>query len=360
MSEFRRRLMMAQRQGDDVPSDYEQIDYIMNTGSSKAYIDTGFKPNNNTAVEFTAIPMNSDYIFGARTSAYEKNFGMYAQNVTNNQSINYHPRYDYGNKINYGVGIIPLGSIWNCYNVGNVMYIESEGNSHSITANDYTFQCVHNMYLFGTNNNGSPALTNDIAYIRYKIKDNGTLIRDYIPVKRKIDNIYGMWDAVENTFNTSPNSVLFEGGNFGDILLMYESGNSVDSNTNLPTIDDISQYLTMKRATLLELRRPDNAIKWTEGTLASINSNYTLMHKKSNNLTIAVNKSNYYVDINVIVRNGSIYTNPYSSSWTRPMLTADLSSYTGDEVWVMVNFKFNNAGTATAILRSADFTITWS
>lgn len=342
--------------GGDIPSAYEQVDYIMATGTALPYIDTGFKPNSNTTVEFTMIPMNNSYVFGARTSAYDRNFGMYAQFAQNN----YCARYDYGNNVNPGSDIIPLGSIWNCHNVGNVMYIECEGSSYSVTATDYTFQCVHNMYLFGTNNNGSPSLANDTAYVRYKIKDNGTLIRDYIPVKRKSDDVYGMWDAVGKTFNTSPNSVPFEGGSFADITLMYESGNGVEEDTKMPIIRTGSQYLTMMRATLLELRRAGNAIQWTSDTLASISQNYTLMHKKSNNLTIAVNKSNYYVAINVIVRNGSIYTNPYSSSWTRPRLTADLSSYTGDEVWVMVNFKFNNAGTATAILRSADFTITWS
>lgn len=355
MSEFRRRLMMV-GSGGDIPSAYEQVDYIMATGTAQPYIDTGFKPNSNTTVEFTMIPMNGSYIFGARTSAHDRNFGMYAQSI----SGNYLPRYDYGNDIKTGNKTLPLGSIWNCHNVGNIMYIECEGSAHSITATNYTFQCVHNMYLFGTNNNGSPALDNDMAYIRYKIKDNGTLIKDYIPVRRKSDDVYGMWDAVGKTFNTSPNSVPFEGGSFGDITLMYESIIFTDTSNNTPKIGKDSQYLTMARATLLELRRADNAIQWDSGTLASISQNYTLMHKKSNNLTIGINTSNYYCAITVIARNGSTYSVPYSTGWTRPTLTADLSQCTGDEVWVMVNFKFNDAGTTKAILRSKDFTITWS
>ena len=342
--------------GGNIPSAYEQVDYIMATGTALPYIDTGFKPNSNTTVEFTAIPMNNSYIFGARTSAYDKNFGMYAQSAA---SL-YVPRYDYGNDVKNGNKTLPLGSIWNCHNVGNVMYIECEGSAHSITATNYTFQCVHNMYLFGTNNNGSPSLDNDMAYIRYKIKDNGTLIRDYIPVRRKSDDVYGMWDAVGKTFNTSPNSVPFEGGSFGDITLMYESIINTDASNNIPKIDNNSQYLTIFRATLLELRRADNAIQWGNGTLASISQNYTLMHKKSDNLTIGINTSNYYCAITVFARNGSTYSVPYSTGWTRPTLTADLSQCTGDEVWVAVNFKFSQAGATKAILRSKDFTITWS
>ena len=36
-----------------------------------------------------------------------------------------------------------------------------------------------------------------------KILDNGTLVRDFVPVIRKSDNKPGMWDKVTRTFYTN-------------------------------------------------------------------------------------------------------------------------------------------------------------
>jgi len=36
--------------------------------------------------------------------------------------------------------------------------------------------------------------------------DNGTLIRDYVPCIRKSDGVSGLWDKINNTFNT-PNTI---------------------------------------------------------------------------------------------------------------------------------------------------------
>lgn len=47
----------------------------------------------------------------------------------------------------------------------------------------------------------------------FKVYDNnGTLIRDYVPIMRLSDSKYGLWDKVNKTFNVSPNGVDFVGG----------------------------------------------------------------------------------------------------------------------------------------------------
>ena len=45
-----------------------------------------------------------------------------------------------------------------------------------------------------------------------KIWKSGTLIRDFIPVKRKADDVIGMYDQVNSIFYTSPNGIAFTGG----------------------------------------------------------------------------------------------------------------------------------------------------
>ena len=57
--------------------------------------------------------------------------------------------------------------------------------------------------------NGSPA-GGKIYFL--KMKENGMLVRDFIPVKRKSDGVIGMYDLVGRKFYTSPNGVAFTGG----------------------------------------------------------------------------------------------------------------------------------------------------
>ena len=83
------------------------------------------------------------------------------------------------------------------------------------------------------------------------------------------------------------------------------------------------------------------------------------MHKESNGLKITLNNSSYYCAINVFGRNGSTYSLLYSTGWTANQLLENLSSYTADEVWVAVNFKFNSAGNATAYLQDSDYLLEW-
>lgn len=64
-----------------------------------------------------------------------------------------------------------------------------------------------------TNNtwyNSSAWQTGKLYY--YKLYDNGTLIRDFIPVKRISDNEYGLWDKVNKVFYKNAGTGTFTGG----------------------------------------------------------------------------------------------------------------------------------------------------
>ena len=59
-----------------LPSGYTQLEYIESTGTQ--YIDTGFKPNNNTVFEVDLLSKNTNcHVFGARTSYHNKAFCLF-------------------------------------------------------------------------------------------------------------------------------------------------------------------------------------------------------------------------------------------------------------------------------------------
>lgn len=72
-------------------------------------------------------------------------------------------------------------------------YRDSAYNVHIFKAADYNAYCKMKLYSF-------------------KIWDNDVLIKDYRPVKRISDDVYGLWDMVDESFITSANSSTFTGG----------------------------------------------------------------------------------------------------------------------------------------------------
>ena len=52
MVNFRRRMIMSLNKASRLPSAYQEVEFIGSTGSQ--YIDTGFKPNQDTSVEIIA------------------------------------------------------------------------------------------------------------------------------------------------------------------------------------------------------------------------------------------------------------------------------------------------------------------
>ena len=52
----------------------------------------------------------------------------------------------------------------------------------------------------------------NVYYFKIINTNNNTIVRDFIPVKRINDNVYGLWDKVEGKFYISPNGTQFTGG----------------------------------------------------------------------------------------------------------------------------------------------------
>lgn len=150
-----------------LPAGYAKLDFIETDGTT--YIDTGFKPNQDTRVVFEGYnnSTSSIWIFGAWKAKNDKMFAAAALNTYN---------ICYGTEI-WANATMPVGPISIDINKNAYTY-----NGVSGTLSEQTFSCDYSMYLFHINAAGT--VSTGCFYGRIysvKIYDNGTLVRDFIP-----------------------------------------------------------------------------------------------------------------------------------------------------------------------------------
>ena len=194
-----------------VPSGLVELEYIESTGTQ--YINTSIIPNGNTRVECKFIPLDTktQAIFcGGRTAVSGTN--TYSNTMF---YVSQHIRRDY-------FGSSKTSS--STYTTGTIMTIDA--NKNIVTINGSTSE-IANFTLSSTigkmpilllcsamYNTSSSTITNLDNYAKfkiyyYKIYDNDTLVRDFVPAKRISDDKCGLWDKVNLKFYTDEN-----GGNF--------------------------------------------------------------------------------------------------------------------------------------------------
>ena len=157
-----------------LPQGFTRVEYIESTGTQ--YIDTGFKPNQDTRVvmdaQFTSELLSeaANTIFGSRVSAESKAYVVYWQTNWKTLCHFYNNGYDQ----------------LNINDLTTRQIVDSNKNVLSafgvINSRVYAeFQCDHTLYLFATNNAGKAAWYSNLRNFGGNIYGNGTLIRDYIP-----------------------------------------------------------------------------------------------------------------------------------------------------------------------------------
>ena len=182
-------------------SSYERIEYIESNGSS--YIDTGIYGSDSLDIEISLSSIgNTGFFLISRESNLKRTYGVVFEQVKSKL------RFDYYNNINYlGVFVNKRVTIRKS---GLVIYVN---NVASLRLSENKFTTPSTLLMFGILQNGvvnsSPA-GSKIYFL--KMKENGMLVRDFIPVKRKSDGVIGMYDLVGRKFYTSPNGVAFTGG----------------------------------------------------------------------------------------------------------------------------------------------------
>ena len=182
---------------------YTQVDHI--TATQYQYIDTGFMPSNNTKVEVDFMQTakntsrmgiiagleNPRFILGADTTAnrLRYDFGTVKEQYTDNDS--------YTILNNRYIMTLDKGK---CYVDG------LELTDLDMSSSGGEFQATSSLWLFA--DSGYPQ--NNVRLIgnlySAKIWENDELVRDFIPVQRDYDGVYGMLDNVNNRFYRSMTS----------------------------------------------------------------------------------------------------------------------------------------------------------
>lgn len=185
-----------------LPSGYTQLEYIQSTGTQ--YIDTGVVPNQDTKVDtiFTMNDYSGKAIYGSRIAYNNRTFSAMLSGADNNSSFQYNNEAK-ANDIAY-----QNGTRYHIIQDKNNLYI-NDVLKQTFTYSNYT--CPGNLYLFAVNQNGSIPFYGKISVSFFKIYDNGTLVRDFIPCKNN-SNVVGMYDLVNDMFYANQGTGTFTAG----------------------------------------------------------------------------------------------------------------------------------------------------
>lgn len=172
----------------NLPSGYIELEYIESTGTQ--YIDTKYKPNNNTQVITKAFLSLSDtayWLFGARNGSAIATFGF----------LTYQNQYrsDYGTD----QGKFINQSFSENFIINKNKNITTINDSNEVTSPTNTFQCSYNLYLFANNSGGSITGKGSSTIYYFQIFENGNKIKDFIPCKNPSNEV-GLYDLVYGTF----------------------------------------------------------------------------------------------------------------------------------------------------------------
>lgn len=175
-----------------LPSGYKQVGYIQSSGTQ--YIDTGFKPNQNTRVRIVAEwspSSTTSWLFGARNGTNKGAFAF----------LTYKGSY----RADYGTATTTLPS-----SPSGKITVDLDKNAVKLngatvaTASEQTFSTTCNLVLFANNTAGTIAGYTSGKLYSCQIYDNGTLVRDFIPCRSASSSAGALWDDITNE--------LFQGG----------------------------------------------------------------------------------------------------------------------------------------------------
>ena len=184
-----------------LPNGYRRLEYIQSGGTQ--FIDTGFKPNQDTRVLIKAnFPFTSasSSLFGAREAQTTKNFS-----VTSYQ--NHYRNYYKSTETDLETSVAFSGP----FILDKNKNIADFGGLKTVTDTYASFSCPVNMYLFALNNNGTAKFFSSSKIYYCKIYDNGTLVRDFIPCQTTSGDI-GLWDDVNSVFYGNDGTGTFTAG----------------------------------------------------------------------------------------------------------------------------------------------------
>lgn len=199
----------GERNGEYVPHRwqdfYQKVEYIENDAYN--WLDTGFSPDQNTRVEFKASfsstqTDNSSPIIGARVGNANRNrfFPLaYSTNVNGRVTLG-----EAEQQFNFSSDLVCEG-----YLDAQTQKAKINNNVFDMLLAGFTKEENNNIYFFNTSGYGGQNFYAKGKIYYTKFYDNGTLVRDFIPVYRKQDGTIGLYDLVEGKFYVNQGSGTF-------------------------------------------------------------------------------------------------------------------------------------------------------
>ncbi len=187
-----------------LPSGYTQLEYIQSAGAQ--YLDTGFKPNNNTSIQMSAAiaaNLSSNQCFWCARGSTTSTATWTLFNIGGKY------RFDYANATGSNLGTITQDAKLKLNADGNRFYAN---NALIATYNQASFTGGGDIWLAASYSPEGSGIGN-YSYIKFyscAVWDNGTLVRAYVPCKNSSGTV-GMYDLVNKTF-TSSGSTAFTAG----------------------------------------------------------------------------------------------------------------------------------------------------
>jgi len=209
-----------------LPDTYQEVTYIESSGTQ--YINTGYYAKGTSQFKLKVYnKTSSGVLFGAYNTDWTTGCGYYHSNSsTGHDWIHY---YNNTGTDEYG----STNSIQEIYYNKGTIYVNGT-LTHSENAKSFTIN--YPTYIFTGNWTGSrieQPVDSKLYY--FKILENGTLIRDFVPCYRKSDSVIGLYDLVNDTFYTNAGTGTFTKGEDHNTPLVNLQTKSVSITQNTIT-----------------------------------------------------------------------------------------------------------------------------
>lgn len=186
----------------NLPTGYTQVEYIQSTGTQ--YINTGFKPNNNTRAvgEFSIDATDVCGLFGSRIAYSQDAWCVFAYG--DSARTNFQDSYSTASLFE------PPATTGYCKIDKNKNTTNINGYSH--TFDPAVYQLDFPMYVMAINtSNGAQVYPGKMKLYSFKVWDNGVLVLDLIPCVSS-GGVVGLYDIANGAFYTNAGTGVFTAG----------------------------------------------------------------------------------------------------------------------------------------------------
>lgn len=172
-----------------LPSAYQEVEYIESSGTQ--YIDVWYKTNRNISTKL-CISQNMSYV-----SEYAIFWDAWSENALFLMAYQWYFRYHFS--FNWQ-NVVAATADKTEIETSNT-WIKINWTNYSYTA--WSTFSNYNIHIFNSWDNSNTAKRWRFKLYYFKLYDNWTLVRDFVPCYRKSDDVIWLYDLVNDTFYTN-------------------------------------------------------------------------------------------------------------------------------------------------------------